>query len=68
MSTARSKHLFYYYYSGSSVLFSRKHHPGITAGVATLMLILITIVRTRLHPKSLRWALKGIREAWNIPL
>jgi GT2 family glycosyltransferase len=68
MSTARSKHLFYYYYSGSSVLFSRKHHSGFTACVATGMLILITVIRTRLHPKSMRWALKGIREAWNIRL
>ena len=68
MSTSRSRHLFYYYYSGSSVLFSRKHHPGITAFVATGMLVLITIVRTRLHPKSMGWALKGIREAWKIRL
>ena len=68
MSTARSKHLFYYYYSSSSVLFARKHHPGAIATIATLMLILITIIRTRLHPKSMRWALKGIREAWSIAL
>ena len=68
MSTARSRHLFYYYYSSSSVIFARKHHPGFTAGVATVMLSLITVIRTRLHPKSMRWALKGIREAWKIPL
>jgi GT2 family glycosyltransferase len=68
MSTARSKHLFYYYYSRSSVLFSRKHHKGITSIVATCMLTLITIVRTRLHMKSMRWALKGISEAWKTAL
>ncbi len=68
MSTARSKHLFYYYYSKSSVIFSRKHHPGITAIVASCMLVLITMVRTRLHPKSMSWAMKGIREAWKTEL
>jgi GT2 family glycosyltransferase len=68
MSTARSRHLFFYYYCRSSAVFSRKHHPGLTAVVATIMLTLITLIRTRLHARSMAWALKGIREAWKIRL
>ena len=68
MSTARNRHLFYYYYSRSSVIFSRKHHKVFTAIIATVMLTLITVIRTRLYPKRMRWALKGIGEAWQIRL
>lgn len=68
MSTANSRFLFYYYYSRSSVLYSRKHHAGFTALVASLMLFAITVLRTRLNLKSLRWAIKGMKEAWMKPL
>lgn len=64
MSTAGNRFLFFYYYCKSSVLYSRKHHPGLVAGMASLLLFLITVLRTRINMKSLRWALKGMTEAW----
>ena len=66
MSTDSRKYLFFYHYCKSSVLFSRKHHPGITALVATICLTGITVLRTRLNMKSMQWALKGIREGWRV--
>ncbi|MEO6831776.1 MAG: glycosyltransferase family 2 protein [Chitinophagaceae bacterium] len=68
MSTARDKHLFYFYYCRSSVFYSRKHHHGFQSIIATLMLASITAIRTRLHPKSMVWAMKGIAQAWRIIL
>lgn len=68
MSTARDKHLFYFYYCRSSVIYSRKHHAGFQAFIATIMLIGITAIRTKLYPKSMFWALKGIGQAWRIKL
>lgn len=64
MSTNSRKYLFFYYYSKSSVLFSRKHHSFAVALCASILLLGITLIRTRLHLKSLRWALKGMSEAW----
>ncbi len=68
MSTDSSKHLFFYYYCKSSVLFSRKHHAGVTAIISSAALLMITMLRTKLKVKSLKWALKGIMEAWRIKL
>jgi GT2 family glycosyltransferase len=68
MSTAAHKHLFFYYYSFSAIRYSRKHEPIVVSLCATLMLFLITMVRTRLKLKSLRYALRGMREAWTTPL
>jgi GT2 family glycosyltransferase len=68
MSTANSKFLFYYNYCKSSVLYSRKHHSRLTAIFASAMLFLITVLRTRMNLKSLRWTLKGMKEAWLIKL
>lgn len=65
--TSNSRHLFYYHYSKSSVLFSRKHYPFRQAVVASVFLLLITLVRTRLSPLKVKWAIKGIFEAWKYP-
>jgi hypothetical protein len=64
VATENKKFLFYYYYSRSSVLFSRKHFNIFVSLSATCMLIGITIVRTRLNPKNMFWAMKGILEGW----
>jgi GT2 family glycosyltransferase len=68
MSTAAHKYLFFYYYSFSAIRYSRKHQPLIVNLSATIMLFLITMVRTKLRVKSLRYALRGMREAWTTPL
>lgn len=68
MSTAAHKYLFFYYYSFSAIRYSRKHEPLIVNLSATLMLFLITMVRTRLRLKSLRYAVRGMREAWTTPI
>jgi len=64
MSTSGMKHLFYYYYSKSAILLSRKHYSLLTSFVASIMLTAITVIRTRMNLKSLKWALQGIKEAW----
>ena len=68
MSTIRSRHLFFYYYCRSALIYSRKHQPLGVNLLATMMLSMITLIRTRLHVKSMTWALKGIREAWMVKL
>jgi len=68
MSTAAHKHLFFYYYSFSAIRYSRKHEPFLVNLCATFMLFLITMIRTRLRLKSLRYAVRGMREAWTTPL
>jgi len=68
MSTIRSRHLFFYYYCRSALLYSRKHQSLSVNLVATLMLGLITLIRTRLHFNSMAWALRGMREAWLVKL
>jgi len=64
VSTEGKKHLFYYYYSRSAILFSRKHYPVLTSLVATVLLTGVTIVRTRMNMNSMKWAMKGISEGW----
>lgn len=64
MSTAHTKHLFYYYYCCSSVYYSRKHHVFLRSVVATICLTGITALRTRLYPKSMYWAMKGMVQGW----
>lgn len=64
MSTESKKHLFYYYYNRSAILFSRKHCFIITTLIASIMLGGITVVRARLNSKSMKWGFKGIFEGW----
>ncbi|PZF72396.1 glycosyltransferase family 2 protein [Taibaiella soli] len=65
VSTEGKKHLFYYYYSRSAILFSRKHYSALVSSIATILLTGISIVRTRMNIKSLKWAIKGISEGWS---
>lgn len=64
VSTSTKKHLFFYYYNKSAVIFARKHNPFIVAFVSTFMQAGIMLVRTRLYPKSVFWGFKGIFEGW----
>lgn len=60
MSTDNAKHLFFYYYNSSAVVFSLKHNPWPYRISSILNLVLITAVRTRLRPKSFTWGIKGL--------
>lgn len=64
VSTNSKKHLFFYYYNRSAILFSRKHYSSFTAFIASVMLLGITIIRTKLNLESMKWGIKGMTEAW----
>jgi GT2 family glycosyltransferase len=68
VSTNTRRHLFFYYYNKSAIIFSRKHNPLLVRLVATLLQTGVMLVRTRLYPKSVYWGFKGIFEGWSISL
>jgi GT2 family glycosyltransferase len=65
VSTSNKKHLFFYYYNRSAILFARKHSNLATCIFASLMLSGITLIRARFYFKSVFWGIKGLVEAWN---
>jgi GT2 family glycosyltransferase len=64
VSTSNKKHLFFYYYNRSAILFSRKHSGLLVLLCATLMLTGITIIRSKGYFKSVAWGIKGIVEGY----
>ena len=68
VSTNTRKHLFFYYYNKSAVIFARKHSPLLVRLVSTVLKTGVMLVRTRLYPKSVYWGFKGIFEGWSISL
>ena len=64
VSTNTRKHLFFYYYNKSAVIFARKHNPFIVVFISTFMQIGIMLIRTQLYLKSVYWGFKGIFEGW----
>jgi GT2 family glycosyltransferase len=64
MSTNAEKFRFFYYYNKSAILFSRAHYNIFIALLASCMLTVITLQRTKLNMKSLGWGMRGIGEAW----
>lgn len=59
-STRNASHLFFYYYSMSSILLTKKQYSKLTQVIATINLSLITGIRTFPSLKNCYWALKGI--------
>lgn len=68
VSTSNRKHLFFYYYNKSGVIFARKHDAWIVRIVSTVLRTGVLLVRSRLYPRSIYWGLKGIFEGWLKPL
>lgn len=66
--TKNKKHLFYYNYNKSSIIFTRKHNNPITAVVASCLLAGITLVRTKQYYKNFFWGVKGILDGWTVNL
>jgi GT2 family glycosyltransferase len=64
VSTSGMKHMFYFQYNKSAVFFSRKHHWLPVNIVATIMLLLITAVRSKMSFKSMRWGIYGLMQGW----
>lgn len=62
VSTSNKKHLFFYYYNRSAILFARKHSSLFVLLSVLVLLTGITIVRTKLYFKSLWWGMKGMWE------
>lgn len=60
MSTEHSKHLFFFYYNTSAMIYCLKHNNLIQILSSFLCLVLITFKRTKMHTKSLAWGIKGI--------
>jgi GT2 family glycosyltransferase len=60
MSTEHSKHLFFFFYNSSAVLYSLKHNNFLQIFFSFIGILLMTIKRTKLKAKSLFWGLKGI--------
>ncbi len=60
--TSKSRHKFYYYYSRSAVLLSKKHFSFFTRTTAVFNLSLITFIRTFPSLNNFKWGMKGIWE------
>lgn len=60
MSTENSKHLFFYFYNSSAIIYSLKHNNVLQILFSFLGILLITLKRTKLKAKSLIWGLKGM--------
>lgn len=64
VSTSNKKHLFFYYYNRSAILFARKHSSIFVQLSVFILLTCVTMVRTKLYFKSLWWGMKGMREGF----
>lgn len=64
-ATAKSRHLFYFYYNMSSVYLNRKHFSGPSVVSACFSLIAITLIRSFPSWKCFRWGIKGIWKGLN---
>jgi GT2 family glycosyltransferase len=60
MSTEHAKHLFFFFYNSSAVVYSLKHNNLVQIFFSFFGILLISLKRTKLKAKSLLWALKGI--------
>ena len=68
MSTDSSRHLFFYHYNRSALLFSRLHNTALQRLTNLFTLPLILLLRTRGNLKSLGWGLKGLWHGLRFPL
>jgi GT2 family glycosyltransferase len=64
MSTQAKKHLFFFHYNRSAIIFTRSHFPPQVRVVASLLLLGITLIRSKLNFKSLTWGMKGLFQGW----
>jgi GT2 family glycosyltransferase len=62
MGTSTKKHLFFYYYNRSAMLFAKKHSNAFIVFLVIFTITGITIVRTKFYLKSLLWGMKGLME------
>lgn len=60
MSTEHSKHLFFFFYNSSAIIYSLKHNNVPQIFFSFIGILVITIKRTKLKAKSLMWGLKGM--------
>lgn len=60
MSTEHSKHLFFYYYNCSAIIYSLKHNNFFQILLSFIGIFLISLKRTRFNIKSLSWGIKGM--------
>lgn len=66
MSTENSKHLFFFFYNTSAVIYSLKHNNRLQIFFSFYGILFITLKRTKLITKSLFWGLKGMKNGWKI--
>jgi GT2 family glycosyltransferase len=68
ISTANRKHLFFYHYNRSAIILTRKNFGLLAAFTATISLIGVTAIRSRLAPKPFWFGLKGLVRGWRTPM
>jgi GT2 family glycosyltransferase len=68
VSTTNRKHLFFLYYNRSALILTRKHFGFLAAVTASLSLVLVTAIRSRLGVKPFWFGLKGIVRGWMTPV
>ncbi len=62
VSTNNKKYLFFYHYNRSAMFFARKHNAWFVCFIDFFAITGITLIRTKLHIKSLTWGMKGLLE------
>jgi len=68
VSTLSRKHIFFFHYNCSAVLLTRKNFGVLASFTSTLALIIITVLRSRLHFKSILSGINGIINGWKIKI